>query len=125
MAASGLLDQYLKRGMDDVIQRSIVKKTFEADIREKLKLEGLVVKFEAAIQAHDAEVAAAQAALAAPAFGIPLATVPADMDASFSRDTPSPQTEGNTVANSQLEAVDDMTSRCTIRIANSSRSISK
>jgi hypothetical protein len=37
IAASDLLDQFRKRGMDDVIQRSIVKRTFEADNLEKLK----------------------------------------------------------------------------------------
>jgi hypothetical protein len=70
MATIDLLDQYRKRGMDDSVERSIVKQTFEADNIEKLK--GLIAKFEAAIQAHDAEVAAARAALGAPEF--------ADMD---------------------------------------------
>jgi lysyl-tRNA synthetase class II len=61
MAASDLLDQFRKRGMDDAIQRSVVKKTFKEENLEKLR--ELVAKFEAAIQDHDAEVAAAQAAL--------------------------------------------------------------
>jgi hypothetical protein len=39
MANSDLLDQSRKRGMDDVIQRSLVKKNIEADKLEKLKLQ--------------------------------------------------------------------------------------
>jgi hypothetical protein len=39
------------RGMDDSVQRSIVKKAFENENVERLK--GLVAKFEAAIQAHE------------------------------------------------------------------------
>jgi hypothetical protein len=42
------LDQFSKRGMDDAIQRLVVKKTFEAENLEKLR--GLVAKFETAIQ---------------------------------------------------------------------------
>jgi lysyl-tRNA synthetase class II len=60
MAASDLLDQFRKRGMGDTIQRSVVKKTFEAENLEELR--DLAAKCEAAIQAHNAEVAAAQAA---------------------------------------------------------------
>jgi hypothetical protein len=52
MAASDLLDQFRDRGMNDPIQRT----------------EGLIAKFKAAIQAHDAKVAAAQAALEAREF---------------------------------------------------------
>jgi hypothetical protein len=63
---SGLLDPFRDRGMEDSIQRSIVKKTFEADNLEKLNC--LIAKFKADIQAHDAKVAAAQAALAAREF---------------------------------------------------------
>ncbi len=66
MAATYLLDQFRKRGMDDSVQRSSAKKTFETDIMEKLK--GLIAKFEVAIQAHDAEVAATNAALEAREF---------------------------------------------------------
>jgi hypothetical protein len=43
MEASDLLDQFRRRGMDDLIQRSVVKKAFEAENLGKLK--GLVVKF--------------------------------------------------------------------------------
>ncbi len=39
MANSDLLDQSRKTGMDDVIQRSLVKKNIEADNLEKLKLQ--------------------------------------------------------------------------------------
>jgi hypothetical protein len=58
-SASDLLDQYRKRGM--TIQRKVLNNTYDAKNLEKLK--GLLVKFEAAIQDHDAELAAAQAAL--------------------------------------------------------------
>jgi hypothetical protein len=126
MAATDLLNQYRKKGMDDQVQRSIVKKTFEADNLEKL--EGLIAKFEAAIQVHDANLAAAHAALEASEFP--------DMDQSFSSipsfstDMPSSGdtecntnlkgTEGNSDANSQLGEV-DMTSRCTKRISRPQR----
>ena len=66
MAASDLLDQFRKRGMDDVIQRTIVKRTLDAENVGKLKR--LIARFKAKIQAHYADVAAAQAALAAPGF---------------------------------------------------------
>jgi hypothetical protein len=49
------------RGMNDAIQRTVINRTLEINRLEKLK--GLIAKFEAAIQAHDAKVAAAQAAL--------------------------------------------------------------
>jgi hypothetical protein len=58
---SDLLDQFRDRRMEDSIQRLIVKHTFEADNLENLK--GMIAKFEAAIQARDAKVAAAHAAL--------------------------------------------------------------
>jgi hypothetical protein len=69
MAASGLLDQFREMGMDDSIQRTLAKKNIEADILERLKR--LIVKFDRAIQAHDAKVAAVQAALDVQAFHIP------------------------------------------------------
>jgi hypothetical protein len=85
-----------------------------------------VAKFEAVIQAHDAEVAAAHwhAALRAQeleAMDHMDASFPSIL--SFSTEMPSSGategntegTEGNTDANSQLGAV-DMISRCTIRI---------
>jgi hypothetical protein len=49
------------RGMNDAIQRTVINRTLEANNLEKLK--GLIAIFEAAIQAHDAKVAAAQATL--------------------------------------------------------------
>ncbi len=63
MSASELLDQYQKRGKNNTIYRRVFEKTCEANDLEKLK--GLVAKFEAAIQDHDAEVAAAHTALVA------------------------------------------------------------
>jgi hypothetical protein len=70
MAASDLLDQYRKRGMDDVIHRKLVGRALDAEYVEKRK--DLIAKIEAAIQeanqAYDADVAAAQVALAAPAL---------------------------------------------------------
>jgi hypothetical protein len=62
MAASDLLDQFRDRGLNDAIPRTVVNRTLEACNMEKLKV--LIVKFKAAIQAHDAKVAAAQAAQA-------------------------------------------------------------
>ena len=56
LLASDLLDQFRKRGMPDSVQH-------QTNNLEKLK--GLVARFDAAIQTHDAEVAAAQAALSA------------------------------------------------------------
>jgi hypothetical protein len=47
--------------MNDTIYRKVLNNAYEAKTREKLK--GLVAKFEAAIQAHDAEVEAAHTAL--------------------------------------------------------------
>ncbi len=61
MSASDLLDQFRKRGMPNIIRRKVLEKTYDAINLEKLK--GLVQKFEAAIQDHDAEVVAAQTAL--------------------------------------------------------------
>jgi hypothetical protein len=49
--------------MPDAIQRKVLDKTYEANDLAKLK--ELVARFEAAIQTHDADVAAAQAALSA------------------------------------------------------------
>lgn len=66
LAASDLLDQFRKRGMDDAIQRIIIKRTLDAENVGKLKR--LIARFKAKIQAHHADVAAAQAALAAPGF---------------------------------------------------------
>jgi hypothetical protein len=63
MAVSDLLDPFRDRGMNVAIQRTIVNRTLEANNLEKLK--GLIAKFEPAIQAHDAKVAAAQATLSA------------------------------------------------------------
>ena len=61
MSASELLDQYRKGGINDTIYRKVLNNTYEANNLEKLKV--LVAKFEAAIQDHDAEVAAAHTAL--------------------------------------------------------------
>ncbi len=61
MAATDLLDLFRERGMDDSVQRKLVGRALDSESVEKLK--GLIAKFEAAIQAHDAKVAAAQAAL--------------------------------------------------------------
>jgi hypothetical protein len=61
MSASDLLDQYRKRGMPYTIHRMVLEKSYATNNLEKLK--GLVAKFEAAIQDHDAEVAAAHTAL--------------------------------------------------------------
>ncbi len=63
MKASDLLDQFRKRGMPDSIQRKVLDKTYEAN--DLAKLRELVARFEAVIQTHDADVAAAQAALSA------------------------------------------------------------
>ena len=63
MLASDLLDKFRKRGMPDEIQRKVLAKTYDVNDLEKLR--GLVAKFKAAIEAHDAKVAAAQAALSA------------------------------------------------------------
>jgi hypothetical protein len=56
-----LLDQFGDRGMNDTIPRMVLKNTYDAKNLEKLR--DLVAKFKAAIEAHDAKVAAAQAAL--------------------------------------------------------------
>jgi hypothetical protein len=61
MLANDLLDQFGDRGMNDTIPRMYLKNTYEARNLEKLR--DLVAKFKAAIEAHDAKVAAAQAAL--------------------------------------------------------------
>ena len=61
MLAHDLLDQFGDRGMNDTIPRMVLKSTYEAKNLEKLR--DLVAKFKAAIEAHDAKVAAAQAAL--------------------------------------------------------------
>ena len=61
MLAHDLLDQFGDRGMNDTIPRMYLKNTYEARNLEKLR--DLVAKFKAAIEAHDAKVAAAQAAL--------------------------------------------------------------
>jgi hypothetical protein len=61
MLAHDLLDQFGDRGMNDTIPRMVLKNTYEANNLEKLR--DLVAKFKAAIEAHDAKVAAAQAAL--------------------------------------------------------------
>ena len=61
MLAHDLLDQFGDRGMNDTIPRMVLKNTYDAKNLEKLR--DLVAKFKAAIEAHDAKVAAAQAAL--------------------------------------------------------------
>ncbi len=61
MTACALLDQFRKRGMPDTIHKRVLDTAHQTNNLEKLK--GLVARFEAAIQIHDAEVAAAQAAL--------------------------------------------------------------
>ena len=76
MEACGRLDQFRKRGMDDSLQRSIVKKAFGPENVERLK--GLVAKFEGAIQTLDADLVAAVTA-SAPALGIPCTTFSADI----------------------------------------------
>jgi hypothetical protein len=48
MAATDLLDQFRKRGMDDSVQRKLVGKALDLESVENLK--GLIAKFEAAIQ---------------------------------------------------------------------------
>ena len=128
MVACALLDQFCERGIPDAIQRRVVsvENTLEANNQEKLK--DLVTNFTAVIHAHDAKVAASQAALSAHES---LAVEPVDgMHASFPA-SPSFSTEipssgattgntngvqGNTNANLQLGAV-DVTSRCTIQLS--------
>jgi hypothetical protein len=61
MTASDLLDHFRKRGMGDLVQRTVVNRTLEANNLEKLK--GLIAKFEATIQDQHAEVAAARLVL--------------------------------------------------------------
>ncbi len=61
LTATDLLDQFRKRGMPDTIQRKVLDHTYDAKNLEKLK--DLVKNFKAAIEVHDAKVAAAQAAL--------------------------------------------------------------
>ena len=61
LSASDLLDQFRDRAMPDTIHRRVLDTAHETNNLEKLR--GLVAKFKAAIEAHDAEVAAAQAAL--------------------------------------------------------------
>jgi hypothetical protein len=61
MSASALLNQYRKRGINDEIEIRVLNNAHESRNLEKLK--GLLAKFDAAIQAHDAEVAAAHTAL--------------------------------------------------------------
>jgi hypothetical protein len=127
MEATDLLDQFRKRGMEDSVQRKLVGKALDLESVEKLK--GLIAKFETAIQAHNAEVAAAHAALEAQEFAA-LDHMDASFSSfpSFSTEMPSSgatkgnteETEGNTDANSQLGAV-DVTSRCTIRISRPHR----
>jgi hypothetical protein len=66
MAASDLLDQFRKSfaRVARATQRTIVNRTLESNnLESSNSLKGLVAKFEAAIQAHDAEVAAAHVAL--------------------------------------------------------------
>ncbi len=58
LSASDLLDQFRGRGMPDSLQRKILDKTYEANDLANIK--DLV---EAAIQNHDAKLAAAQTAL--------------------------------------------------------------
>jgi hypothetical protein len=100
----------------DAIQRRVVERTLEANNLKKLK--DLVANFKAVIQAHDAKVADAQAALSAheslamESVDGMHASFPASP--SFSTEIPSSGatkgntngTEGNTNANSQLGAVD-------------------
>ena len=61
LLASDLLDQFRDRGMNETIQRRVLDTAHQTNNLEKLR--GLVAKFTASIEAHDAEVAAAQAAL--------------------------------------------------------------
>jgi hypothetical protein len=122
LLASELLDKFRKRGMPDTIQRRVIDTAHEANNLEKLRV--LVAKFKAAIEAHDAEVAAAQAALSEHE---PLAMQQASFSASsFSTAIPSSGatngnpngTEGNTNANSQESQPGAVprASRCTIKV---------
>ena len=63
MSASALLIQYRKRGINDDTERRVLNNTHDARNLERLRV--LIAKFEATIQAHDAEVAAAHTALVA------------------------------------------------------------
>ena len=63
LLASDLLDQFRDRGMNETIQRRVLDTAHQTNNLEKLR--GLVAKFKASIEAHDAKVAKAQAALAA------------------------------------------------------------
>ena len=106
--------------MPDEIQRKVLAKTYDANDLEKLR--GLVAKFTASIEAHDAEVAAAQAALSAHQ------SLAASFSASsFSTAIPSSGatngspngTEDNTNANSQESQPGAVpgASRCTIKVS--------
>jgi hypothetical protein len=130
--ASDLLDQFRDRGMPDTIHRKVLDKTYDADNLEKLR--DLVAKFKAAIEAHDAKVAAAQAALSAHE-SLAMEHMDSDnhsMHASFSESpfsTAIPSsgatngnpngTEGNTTANSQESQPKAVpgASRCTIKLS--------
>ena len=63
MSASALLIQYRKRGINDDTERRVLNNAHDARNLERLRV--LIAKFEATIQAHDAEVAAAHTALVA------------------------------------------------------------
>ncbi len=57
LTACALLDQFRDKGMDDTIHRKVLNNTYDAKNLEKLKV--LVKNFKAAIETHDAKVAAA------------------------------------------------------------------
>jgi hypothetical protein len=61
LSASDLLDQFRERGMPDTIHRRILDTAHQTNNLEKLK--DLVARFQAAVQNHDAKLAAAQTAL--------------------------------------------------------------
>jgi hypothetical protein len=123
MLASDLLDQFRDRGMPDTIQRGVLDTAHQTNNLEKLR--DLVAKFKAAIEAHDAKVAAAQAALSTHES---LAMEHASFSESpFSTAIPpsgatngNPNgTEGNTNANSQASQPGAVpgASLCTIKLS--------
>ncbi len=62
-AACDCLEQYRERSMQDKLERTLVDKAVQQD--NSSRLQALVARFEKAIQAHDARLAASTAALAA------------------------------------------------------------
>ena len=126
MLAADLLDQFRDRGMNETIQRRVLDTAHQTNNLEKLR--GLVAKFKASIEAHDAKVAKAQAALAAhESQAMEQCQEHASFSASsFSTAIPSSGatngspngTEDNTNANSQESqpGAVPLASRCTIKV---------